>query len=56
MNVAVAVDDEVIADLSETACSVPAVDVGNRVVLIFFGSTTMNDDLLDNTHKITILK
>ena len=52
VNVAVAVDDEVITDLSETARSVPAVDVGNCVVLIFFGSTTMNDDFLDNTHIV----
>jgi len=48
VNVAVAVDDEVITDLSETARSVPAVDVGNCVVLIFFGSNLMNEatDLL----------
>ena len=32
----------------------PAVDVGNCVVLIFFGSTTMNDDFLDNTHIVII--
>ena len=52
VNVAVAIDNEVITDLSETARSVPAVDVGNCVILIFFGSTTMNDDFLDNTHIV----
>lgn len=37
---------------SETALSVPAVDVGNGVVLILLGSTAMNDDFLDHTHIV----
>ena len=53
VNVAVAVDDEMITDLSETTRSVPAVDVGNRVVLIFFGSNLMNEatDLWDQPSR-----
>lgn len=50
MDGAIAIDDEVVANLAEASLTMPAVDVGNCVVTTFGCGTTMDDDFCDFSH------
>lgn len=56
MDAAIAIDNEVVANLAEASLSVPAVNVGYCVILAFSGSTAMDDDFGDLSHGLKVLR